>query len=73
MVGTMTREVPLPSAPLQFTPSLPVTANLQLWSSVCTVNRMVRKLKRNREKYAAEESERIQGDVKEVDAWKLFP
>jgi hypothetical protein len=37
------------------------------------VNRVVRRLKRNTEKYAAEESERIQGDVKGDDAWKLFP
>jgi hypothetical protein len=34
---------------------------------------MVRRLKRNTEKYAAEESEGIQWDVKGVDAWKLFP
>jgi hypothetical protein len=34
---------------------------------------MVRRLKRNKEKYAAEESKGIQGDAKWVDAWKLFP
>jgi hypothetical protein len=73
MVGMMTREVPLSSAPLQFTPSRPVTVNSQLRSSVRTVNRLVRRLKRNTEKYAAEESERVRRDVKGVDAWKLFP
>jgi hypothetical protein len=60
MVGMMTREAPLPSATLQFTLSRPVTANSQLWSCVSTVNRIVRRLKKNTEKYAAEESERIQ-------------
>lgn len=73
MVGMMTREVPSPPGPLQLTPSRPVSANSQLWPFVRTVSRMVRRLKRNTEKCAAEESERIQGHVKGVEEWKLFP
>jgi len=73
MVGMMTREVLSPPFPLQLTTNRPVTANSQLRSSVRAVNRMCRRLKRNTEKHAAEESECIQGCVKGVDSWKLFP
>lgn len=69
-----TRGFPSPPHPLQLPPSpQPMTANSQLWSFVLTAHRMVRRPKRHIEKYATEESERIQGDVKGVDAWKVLP
>lgn len=67
----MTREV---SSTLQLTTLRPVTANSQFRSYVSAVNRMVRRLKRNKEKYTGEEIERIQGagrgvgDAKGVDS-----
>jgi hypothetical protein len=67
MVGMMTLEVPLPS-PVH--PPPPVTTNSTPWSVVVlTGNRMIRKLK----KYAAEESEHLQCDVKGVEPWEFFP